>query len=59
MAVPTAELKPSIVSSPVRRGFWKVFRKNRMAFVGLLMIIGMILVAVFAPVNCAIRPKIE
>jgi oligopeptide/dipeptide ABC transporter ATP-binding protein len=56
MAAPTAELKPSVVSSPVR-GFWKIFRKNRMALVGLLMILGMILVAVFAPAIAPYDPK--
>jgi peptide/nickel transport system permease protein len=56
MAVSTAELKPSVPDSPVS-GFWKVFRKNPMAFFGLVMILLMLLVAIFAPVIAPYDPK--
>jgi oligopeptide/dipeptide ABC transporter ATP-binding protein len=56
MAVQTTEVKASVTSSPVR-GFWKIFSKNRMAFVGLIMLLAVILVAVFAPVIAPYDPK--
>jgi len=47
MAVQTTELKPSVPSSPFL-DFWRVFSRNRMALVGLAMLIAIIIVAVFA-----------
>jgi oligopeptide/dipeptide ABC transporter ATP-binding protein len=48
MAVQTAELKPSVRSSPIS-GFWKTFGKNRMGVVGLVMLAAVVIVAIFAP----------
>ena len=49
MAVQTAELKPSVRSSPIS-GFWRVFRKNKMGVVGLVMLVVILFVAIFAHV---------
>jgi oligopeptide/dipeptide ABC transporter ATP-binding protein len=56
MAVQTAELKPSVPDSPLI-GFWKTFRKNRMAVVGLVMLVVILLLAIFAPVIAPYDPK--
>ncbi|MEW6083882.1 MAG: dipeptide/oligopeptide/nickel ABC transporter permease/ATP-binding protein [Chloroflexota bacterium] len=48
MALQTVEIKPAVPSSPLS-GFWRTFSKNRIAVVGLLMLIVAILVAIFAP----------
>jgi oligopeptide/dipeptide ABC transporter ATP-binding protein len=47
MALQTIELKPSVPSSPLL-DFWKVFSRNRMALVGLVMLVGIFVCAVFA-----------
>jgi oligopeptide/dipeptide ABC transporter ATP-binding protein len=56
MAVPTAELKPTVPSSPLL-GFWKTFRRNRMGVVGLTMLVVIIFIAVFASVLAPYDPK--
>ncbi len=56
MAVQTAERKPSVVSSPLL-GFWKVFSRNRIAVVGVGMLIIVVLVALFAPLIAPYEPK--
>ena len=48
MALQTVEIKPAVPSSPLS-GFWKTFSKNRMAVVGLFMLVTAIVVAIFAP----------
>ena len=47
MAVQTTELKPSVPSSPLL-DFWRVFSRNRMALVGLVMLVAIFVGAVFA-----------
>ena len=47
MAVQTTALKPSVPSSPFL-DFWRVFSRNRMALVGLAMLVIIIVCAVFA-----------
>lgn len=56
MAVQTVELKPSVAATPLF-GFWRVFRKNRIAVFGVAMLLTVILVAVFAPVIAPYDPK--
>src|SRR5512138_1514467 len=56
MAVQTAELKPSVSSSPLF-GFWKIFSKNRIAVFGVGMLLTVILVAAFAPLIAPYDPK--
>ena len=56
MALQTAELKPSVPSSPLF-GFWKTFSKNRMAVAGLVMLIAMLILAVFAPALAPYDPR--
>ncbi len=56
MAIQTAELKPSVPSSPLS-GFWKTFSKNRMGVVGLVMLVLSVIVAVFAPLISPYDPQ--
>jgi peptide/nickel transport system permease protein len=56
MALQTVELKPSVPSSPLR-GFWNTFRKNRMGIVGLILLIGILFLALFAPFLAPYDPK--
>jgi len=56
MSIQTAEIKPTVPSSPLT-GFWKPFRKNRMGVVGLLMLVSILVVAVFAPSLAPYNPK--
>jgi oligopeptide/dipeptide ABC transporter ATP-binding protein len=56
MAVPTAELTSSLPSSP-RFGFWRTFRKNRIGMVGMAMLVGIMIVAVFAPSLAPYNPE--
>ena len=56
MALQTAELKPSVPSSPLS-GFWKTFSKNRMAVAGLVMLIAMLILAMFAPALAPYDPR--
>src|SRR5687767_3171347 len=55
MAIQTAELKPTVPTSPLF-GFWKTFSKNRMAVVGLVMLISILFLAIFAPVLAPYDP---
>jgi len=55
MAIQTAELKPSVPSSPLL-GFWNTFSKNRMGVVGLLMLVAIVFLAVFAPIVAPYDP---
>ncbi len=56
MAVQELELKPTIPSSPLL-GFWNIFRQNRMAIVGLVMLIVIIVVAIFADAIAPYNPR--
>jgi oligopeptide/dipeptide ABC transporter ATP-binding protein len=56
MAAQTAELKPSVTSSPLL-GFWKVFSRNRIAVFGVGMLLTVVLVAIFAPIIAPFDPK--
>ena len=56
MVVQTAELKPAVPASPLS-GFWKIFSKNRLAVVGLGMLISILLLAVFAPLLAPYDPR--
>lgn len=56
MALQTVELKP-VVSASAFYGFWKLFNRNRMAVVGLIMLITMLAVAIFAPLLAPYDPK--
>ncbi len=56
MAVQIAELKPSVLSSPLA-GFWKTFRKNRMGLIGLMMLVAILVLAIFAPILAPYNPK--
>ena len=56
MAVQELELKPTIPSSPLL-GFWNVFRKNRMAIVGLVMLMVIVFIAIFADAIAPYNPK--
>ncbi|MEP7134549.1 MAG: dipeptide/oligopeptide/nickel ABC transporter permease/ATP-binding protein [Chloroflexota bacterium] len=55
MALQTAEIKPSVPASPLS-GFWKTFSRNRIAVVGLGMLIAILLVAIFAPLLAPYDP---
>jgi len=56
MAVQELELKPTVPSSPLS-GFWNVFRKNRMAIVGLFMLAVIVLAAIFADAIAPYNPR--
>jgi oligopeptide/dipeptide ABC transporter ATP-binding protein len=56
MAVQEIELKPTVPSSPLL-GFWNVFRQNRLAIVGLFMLIVIVLAAVFADALAPYNPR--
>ena len=56
MALQTVELKPSVPTSPLL-GFWQVFRRNRMGILGLVMLIVIITLAVFASQLAPYDPK--
>ncbi len=56
MAVQELELKPTVPSSPLS-GFWHVFRKNRMAIVGLFMLAVIVLAAIFADAIAPYNPR--
>jgi oligopeptide/dipeptide ABC transporter ATP-binding protein len=55
MAVQTVELKPSVARSPISG--WKTFSRNRIALVGLAMLVAIVLVAIFAPVLAPYDPR--
>ena len=56
MGLQIVDLKPSVTSSPLS-GFWRVFSRNRMAIVGLFMLVSILLLAIFAPVLAQYDPK--
>ena len=56
MAVQEIELKPTIPSSPVL-GLWSVFSKNRMAIAGLVMLVMIIIIAIFADAIAPYDPR--
>jgi peptide/nickel transport system permease protein len=56
MAIQELELKPAIPASPLT-GFWNVFRKNRMAVAGLVMLIVIVIAAVFADALAPYNPR--
>src|SRR5215216_4693632 len=56
MALQTVELKPSVPSSPLL-GFWNKFRKNRMSVIGLVMLVVILVLAIFAPALAPYNPK--
>ena len=55
MALQTVEIKPSVPSSPLF-GFWKIFSRNRIAVVGLGMLVTILFVAIFAPLLAPYEP---
>lgn len=56
MALQTSEIKPSVASSPLL-SFWRSFNRNRIAVVGVVMLLSVVLVAVFAPLIAQYDPK--
>ena len=56
MAIQTAELKTSVPGSPIS-GFWRTFRKNHIAVVGLIMLVAIVLVEIFAPLLAPYNPR--
>jgi len=56
MAIQELELKPIIASSPLV-GFWKTFKKNRLAVVGLFLLVMLISIALLADVIAPYDPK--
>ncbi|NWG35907.1 MAG: dipeptide/oligopeptide/nickel ABC transporter permease/ATP-binding protein [Chloroflexi bacterium] len=56
MAVQELELKPAVPASPLT-GFWKMFRENRMAVAGLVMLLVIVFAAVFADVIAPYNPR--
>jgi oligopeptide/dipeptide ABC transporter ATP-binding protein len=56
MAIQTAELKPAVPSAP-SSGFWRTFRKNRIGVVGMMMLVTIVAVAVFAPLLAPYDPS--
>ena len=56
MSVQELELKPTVPSSSLR-GIWNTIRKNRMAIIGLFMLVSIIIVAVFADELAPYDPK--
>src|SRR5215510_11833967 len=57
MAIQNAELNTAVPASSPRRDFWRLFRRNRMALVGLVMLLAIIVTAVFAPILSPYDPK--
>lgn len=55
MAVQTAELKPAVPRAPLSG--WRTFRKNRIALVGLGMLVSILLLAIFAPILAPYDPR--
>jgi ABC-type antimicrobial peptide transport system permease subunit len=45
------------VSTTSLRGFWRSFRRSRMGMVGLFMLVGIVVIAVFAPVIAPYDPR--
>ncbi len=57
MPVQTVERKPALPRSSPLAGFWKTFSKNRMAVVGLAMLVAIVITAIFAPALAPYSPK--
>lgn len=55
MTVQSAELKPGVPASPVL-GFWRTFRRNRIAVIGLWMLVVIVGVAILAPLIAPYDP---
>jgi len=56
MAIQEVELKTTVPSAPLS-GFWNTFKKNRMALVGLVLLIAILVLAIFAPTLAPYDPK--
>ena len=56
MAIQEVELKTTVPSAPLF-GFWNTFSKNRMAVVGLVLLISILILAIFAPGLAPYDPK--
>jgi len=56
MTVQELELKPAVRSSSLL-GFWNIFRKNKIALVGLIMLVVIVIMAVFADEIAPYNPK--
>ncbi len=56
MAVQEIKLRPTVPSSPLT-GFWNVFKKNRLAIVGLAMLVVIVLIAIFADALAPYNPR--
>lgn len=56
MAIQELELKPAVPASPLS-GFWNIFRRNRMAVVGLGMLVVIVIAAVFADFIAPYNPR--
>lgn len=57
MAIQNVELGSPVISSSPLNDFWKLFSRNRMALVGLGMLVLIILIAIFAPLIAPYDPK--
>ena len=57
MGLQTVELKVSVASASPFLDFWRSFSRNRMAVVGLAMLVVIITLAVFAPLLAPFNPK--
>src|SRR5512145_457843 len=57
MGPQTAELKVSVASTSPFLDFWQTFSRNRMAVAGLVMLVTIIILAVFASVLAPYDPK--
>jgi len=55
MTIQSAEIKP--VSSSSLLDFWRVFSRNRIAVVGVAMLVIVVLAAIFAPLIAPYNPK--
>jgi oligopeptide/dipeptide ABC transporter ATP-binding protein len=56
MAIQSVEIKPAVPASPLL-GFWNVFSRNRIAVFGVVMLVVVVLVALFAPIIAPYNPK--
>jgi len=57
MGPQTVELKVSVASASPFSNFWRTFSQNRMAVFGLLMLVTIIALAIFAPILAPFDPK--
>src|SRR5215510_5378256 len=56
MTIQATDLKPTVSSAPLS-GFWGTFSKNRMGLIGLLMLVVILIVAIFAPILAPYDPE--